>query len=214
MTEAYKTVRGFGRAEMVEKKSRFIGFCKNVKTEDEAIAFINAVRAEHREATHNVYAYILRENNAMRYSDDGEPAGTAGVPVLEVLRKEGLVDAVVVVTRYFGGVLLGAGGLVRAYGKGAKIGVDAAGRVEMRLCNVYSVKTDYSSYGKLQYAIAEGGYQLRDVRFTEAVELIVCAETSRAAEFEAMVTELSLGRSSAELVSTEFVERNIKNAPE
>ena len=210
MSENYKTVREFAFAEMIEKKSRFIGYCRPVSTEDEAIDFINAVRAEHREATHNVYAYILRENNVMRYSDDGEPAGTAGVPVLEVLRKEGLTDAVIVVTRYFGGVLLGAGGLVRAYGKSARLGVDAAVRVEKLLCNIYSIKTDYSAYGKLQYAVMEGGYILKDTRFTDEVELVVCAEKERAAEFEKMITETSFGRSTAELISTEYVEREIK----
>ena len=209
MSENYKTVRQYAAAEMIEKKSRFIGHCRPVKTEEDAIAFINAVRAEHREATHNVYAYILRENNVMRYSDDGEPAGTAGVPVLEVLRKEGLTDAVIVVTRYFGGVLLGAGGLVRAYGKSARLGVDAAVRVEKLLCNIYLVKTDYSAYGKLQYAVMEGGYILKDTRFTDAVELVVCAERERAAEFEKMITETSFGRSKAELISTEYVEREI-----
>lgn len=207
--EKYKTVARAASAEMVEKKSRFIGHCRPVKTEDEAIAFINAVRAAHREATHNVYAYIVRENNAMRYSDDGEPAGTAGVPVLEVLRKEGLSDVVVVVTRYFGGVLLGAGGLVRAYGKSARLGVDAAERVERLLCGIYSVKTDYSAYGKLQYAVMEGGYMLRDTLFTDSVELIVGVEQSRQSAFEKLITEASFGRNVPELTSTEYVEKPV-----
>ncbi len=209
MNENFKTVRQYAAAEMIEKKSRFIGHCRPVKTEDEAIAFINAVRAEHREATHNVYAYIVRENNSMRYSDDGEPAGTAGVPVLEVLRKEGLTDVAVVVTRYFGGVLLGAGGLVRAYGKSARLGVDAACRIEKLLCNIYSVKTDYSSYGKLQYAVLEGGYILKDTVFTDAVELIVCVEREKGEAFEKLVTETSFGRCRAELISTEYVDREL-----
>lgn len=207
MSDSYKTVRAYAAAEMIEKKSRFIGHCRPVATEAEAVAFINAVRAEHREATHNVYAYIVRENNVMRYSDDGEPAGTAGLPVLDVLRKEGLTDVAVVVTRYFGGVLLGAGGLVRAYGKSARLGVDAAVRVEKLLCNIYSVKTDYSAYGRLQYAVLDGGYILRDTRFTDGVELVVCAERERAAEFEKLVAETSFGRSRAELLLTEYVER-------
>ena len=128
--ENYKTVKNDANAEFIEKKSRFIGYCRPVKSQDEAVNFINEIRSIHRQATHNVYAYILREDNIMRYSDDGEPAGTAGVPVLEVLKKENLTDIAVVVTRYFGGVLLGAGGLVRAYGKSAKLGVDAAVRIE------------------------------------------------------------------------------------
>ena len=110
----YKTIRGFGTDEFVERKSRFIGSIQPVSTEEEAVAFIQSVKERHREANHNVYAYVLREGQIRRYSDDGEPQGTGGVPVLEVLLKEGLVDCCVVVTRYFGGVLLGAGGLVRA----------------------------------------------------------------------------------------------------
>ena len=108
MNEYYKTVRSRESAEMIERKSRFIGHCRPVKTQEEAISFINEIKALHRQATHNVYAYVLREDNIMRYSDDGEPAGTAGVPVLEVIKKEELTDICVVVTRYFGGILLGA----------------------------------------------------------------------------------------------------------
>ena len=210
MDESYKTVRRAASAEFTEKKSRFIGHCRPVSTEEEALAFIESVRARHREASHNVYAYILRENNIMRYSDDGEPGGTAGLPTLEVLRKEGLTDVAVVVTRYFGGVLLGAGGLVRAYGKGARMGVDAAVRVEKLLCRIYSVKTDYSLYGRLQYAVMEGGYILKDTAFTGGVELTVCVRLDRCAEFEKLITEESSGRNFAEPLGEEYIEVEIK----
>ena len=209
MYESYKTVRQAASAEMIEKKSRFIGHCRPVKTEEEALDFINQVKARHREATHNVYAYILRENNIMRYSDDGEPGGTAGMPTLEVLRKEGLTDVVVVVTRYFGGILLGAGGLVRAYGKSARLGVDAAVRIEKLLCRVYSVKADYSMYGKLQYAVMAGGYILKDTVFTDEVELIVCVKLEDAAAFEKMIVEESSGRTSAKELSEEYIDVEI-----
>ncbi len=209
MNESYKTVKKYAFAETTEKRSRFIGHCRPVKTEDEAIGFINAVRAEHREATHNVYAYILRENNIMRYSDDGEPAGTAGLPVLEALRGEELTDAAVVVTRYFGGTLLGTGGLVRAYGKSARLGIDAAERVEKLLCDVYSVKTDYSSYGKLQYAVVNGGYILRGTVFSDSVELTVCVEKAKCGEFEKLVTEISFGKCRAERTATEYVDKEL-----
>lgn len=122
MQAEYTTLAGYGEDEFVEKRSRFIGYAAPVSTEAEAVAFVNSIRERHREATHNVYAYILREGQIKRYSDDGEPQGTAGIPVLDVLQKAGIVDAVVVVTRYFGGTLLGAGGLVRAYTEGAAIG--------------------------------------------------------------------------------------------
>ena len=116
----YKTIADRCEARFIEKKSEFIGYLAPVAAEDEAIAFINEIRAMHRKATHNCYAYILRENSTARHSDDGEPSGTAGVPIYEVLRKEELCNVACVVTRYFGGIMLGAGGLVRAYTRGAK----------------------------------------------------------------------------------------------
>ena len=114
MTE-YRTVKAFGSAEFTEKRSRFIGWCQPVQTQEEAVAFVENIRSRHWDATHNVYAYRLRDGQLQRYSDDGEPQGTAGMPVLDVLQKSNLVDVVVVATRYFGGILLGGGGLVRAY---------------------------------------------------------------------------------------------------
>ncbi len=122
----YKTVRAAASGELTEKRSRFIGYCKPVSTEEEATAFIASIRSRHWDARHNVYAYSLREGNLRRYSDDGEPSGTAGMPVLDVLQKSGVTDVCVVVTRYFGGVLLGTGGLVRAYSQAARLGLNAA----------------------------------------------------------------------------------------
>ena len=141
----YKTIARRCEARFIEKKSEFIGYLCPVQTEEQAVAFIEEIRAMHRKATHNCYAYILRENNAARHSDDGEPGGTAGVPIYEVLRKEGLTDVCCVVTRYFGGVLLGAGGLVRAYTKGAKDAVDAdkvhgRGSQASRYCGLRAVR--------------------------------------------------------------------------
>ncbi len=206
----YKTVKKGAYGEFVEKKSRFIGYCKPVCTEDEAIEFINAVRKKHSDATHNCYAYIVRDNNIMRYSDDGEPAGTAGMPILDVLRKEELTDVCVVVTRYFGGTLLGTGGLVRAYTKGAQEGLNASGRVEKLFCNIYSVKCDYSSMGSLQYAIQEDGeYILKDTLFTDIVEFIVYVKTSDAQRFEKMVENKTAGQIKPLVVSTEFIDNDL-----
>ena len=120
MKEAYTTLAREAEAEIMEKRSRFIATVKPVETEAEALAFLEGLRKTYWDATHNVYAYILEENNIMRYSDDGEPSGTAGLPVLDMLKKEGLTNLIVVVTRYFGGILLGTGGLVHAYSKSAK----------------------------------------------------------------------------------------------
>ena len=149
MAKDYKTVLSNAKDEFVEKRSRFIGYCKPVTCEQEAVDFINEKRSEHWNATHNVYAYSLREGNIKRYSDDGEPSGTAGMPCLDVIVKNEIYDVCVVVTRYFGGVLLGTGGLVRAYSHGAKIALDAAKIVMMQNCLVCSARCTYNRYGKV-----------------------------------------------------------------
>ena len=149
----YFTISANAKASFIEKRSEFIGCIAPVKTNDEAVAFINSVKAEHRKAKHNVYAYILREDNISRYSDDGEPQGTAGVPVLDVLQKRGLTDVCVVVTRYFGGILLGGGGLVRAYSHAASLACDAANIMNMCLCHRLKITADYGMYGKISYLL-------------------------------------------------------------
>ena len=149
----YFTISANAKASFIEKRSEFIGYIAPVKTNDEAVAFINSIKAEHRKAKHNVYAYILREHNISRYSDDGEPQGTAGVPVLDVLKKRGLTDVCVVVTRYFGGILLGGGGLVRAYSHAASLACDAAHIMDMCLCHRLKITADYGMYGKISYLL-------------------------------------------------------------
>ncbi|MBE7055360.1 MAG: YigZ family protein [Ruminococcaceae bacterium] len=194
---------------MLERKSRFIGYCRPVKNQDEAIDFINEIRAMHRQATHNVYAYILRNDNIMRYSDDGEPAGTAGVPVLEVIKKEGLTDICVVVTRYFGGILLGAGGLVRAYGKAAKIGIDAAVRIEKIYCNLYLIRCNYSTYGKLEYAINTEGYILKDCAFENDVCLTVGVRQGQESAFLKTVADISGGSAQINELPGEYITKEL-----
>ncbi len=149
----YFTISANAKDSFIEKRSEFIGYIAPVKTNDEAVAFINSIKAEHRKAKHNVYAYILREDNISRYSDDGEPQGTAGVPVLDVLKKRGLTDVCVVVTRYFGGILLGGGGLVRAYSHAASLACDAAHIMNMCLCHRLKITADYGMYGKISYLL-------------------------------------------------------------
>lgn len=207
--EDYKTVQNDANAEMVERKSRFIGYCRPVKTQDEAIDFINEIRSIHRQATHNVYAYVLRENNIMRYSDDGEPAGTAGVPVLEVIKKEGLTDVAVVVTRYFGGILLGAGGLVRAYGKSAKLGIDAAVRIEKIYCDLYLIRCDYSTYGKLEYAINTEGYILKDCAFENDVCISVGVKPEQKDKFLKTVADISGGNAQVKELPGEYITKEL-----
>ena len=188
----YQTVLKAAKSEMIERKSRFIGYCAPVKNEDEAIAFINEVRAANREASHNVYAYVVRENNIMRYSDDGEPAGTAGVPVLEVIRKGGLTDICVVVTRYFGGVLLGAGG------------IDAAQRVNMLSCTTYRVVCDYTTYGKVEYAVNNGGFISGETLFEGDVKMNISVRTGDENRFEKMIADISRGSAVCEKTGEEF----------
>ena len=152
--EIYKTVARETETLLTEKKSKFISHVKPVDTEEAALEFLNKIRSEHPSATHNVYAYVIDENNISRYSDDGEPGGTAGMPVLDTIKNSGLVDVIVVVTRYFGGTLLGTGGLVRAYSASAKQGLDDAGIITKVMCDIISVKTEYDLVGKLQYHFA------------------------------------------------------------
>lgn len=169
MAKDYKTVLENASDEFVEKRSRFIGYCKPVKTEQEAIDFINEKRSEHWNATHNVYAYSLRGGNIKRYSDDGEPSGTAGMPVLDVIVKNEIFDVVVVVTRYFGGVLLGTGGLVRAYSHGSKIAVEAAKPVIMQNCLVCEARCAYNQYGKVSSLIIGVGAAVDDTVYESDV---------------------------------------------
>ena len=162
MAKDYKTVHCEADAEFVEKRSRFIGYCKPVKTEQEAVDYINSKRSQHWNATHNVYAYSLREGNIKRYSDDGEPSGTAGMPVLDVITKNDIYDVCVVVTRYFGGGLLGTGGLVRAYSQGCKVALEAGKVVMMQNCLMCTAKCTYNQYGKVSSLIMDIGATVDD----------------------------------------------------
>lgn len=167
----YTTVGQSAKAEFVEKRSRFIGYAMPVDTEEQAAEFIASKRSEHWDATHNVYAYSIREGMLCRYSDDGEPSGTAGMPVLSVLTKGNITDAVIVVTRYFGGVLLGTGGLVRAYSHAAQIAVEAAGIVMMKSFDVMRLECGYTDYGRVSAVIPENGGIITGTDFTDKVEL-------------------------------------------
>lgn len=168
----YRTVNQFGTDEFLEKKSRFIGYIFFVETEEEAQQKIQEVKENHRDATHNCWAYIIGEDALIqRYSDDGEPSGTAGVPMLEVLKKEDLKNVVAVVTRYFGGTLLGAGGLVRAYSKGVKVAIDAAGRVIMEKFSLCQYRYDYTSHGKILNHLSQLGYVLLKEEYTDKVTI-------------------------------------------
>lgn len=194
----YKTVDKEACDEFIEKRSRFIGYIKPVTTKEEAVDFINSIKSKHWDATHNVYAYVLRDGQTRRYSDDGEPQGTAGMPVLDVLLKENVTDCVVVATRYFGGILLGGGGLVRAYSHTAKIAVDAGVVVTMRLCSVMRAECDYNLYGKINSLVPEYGGIIDDTDFAENVVLKFRIPEDRTDEFQKKLIDVSFGRVSAE----------------
>lgn len=171
MATSYKTVQYEANDEFVEKRSRFIGYCKPVTTEEEALEFINRIKSKHWDARHNVYAYCLRDGQIKRYSDDGEPQGTAGMPVLDVLVKGELTDLVVVVTRYFGGVLLGTGGLVRAYSHSAKLATEASRIIKMEQCFICTIKCNYNQYGKVSALLLQCEGVVDDSQFGTDVEL-------------------------------------------
>lgn len=202
----YKTIRHEAEAEIIEKKSRFIAAAKPVTTEQEALDFINSKRSRFYDASHNVYAYILSENNIARFSDDGEPSGTAGMPVMEVLKKEGLTDLVVVVTRYFGGTLLGAGGLIRTYGKSAKEGIVAAGITERIYCHEVIVTAGYEWLGKLRHMIESGGYLPGETMYDETIHMSVYVRHDLLEKFQKELTELSNGALTAEISGSRYVD--------
>lgn len=204
--ECYKTVANTGEALLIEKKSKFITHVRPVCDEAAALEFLAEMRSEYSDATHNVYAYVIDENNIFRYSDDGEPGGTAGMPVLDTIRKEGLVDVAVVVTRYFGGTLLGTGGLVHAYGAACRLGLENAGMITRILCQQYSVKVDYTLVGKMQYKIASAEYILEDTIYENEVEFRLCLKKEEIEKFKDEVTELTCGKAIIKKIGEKYID--------
>jgi len=189
----YKTVEFENSDEFIEKKSKFIGYVKPVKTQEEAVSFINRIKSKHWDATHNVYAYALKDNNIQRYSDDGEPSGTAGVPVLDVILKNHLVDVCVVVTRYFGGTLLGAGGLVRAYSHGSKIAVEAGNIITMAPCKILTVSEEYSFYERMNILLSDFDANVENTAFSDNVAITFSLKQEKVAALQNKLTDLSNG---------------------
>lgn len=191
---SYKTVWGHTETLLVEKKSKFIANVFPTDNEEDAFMHLAEIKKKYSDATHNVYAYVIDENNIFRYSDDGEPGGTAGMPVLDTIRKEGLVDVLVVVTRYFGGTLLGTGGLVHAYSASAKQGLTDAGIITRILCNIVEIKTDYNLSGKVQYKIASENYILEDTIYDNEVTFKVCCKIEDTQKFIDEVIDITNGK--------------------
>lgn len=205
MLKNYKTIKQRASAELIERRSRFIATVRPVSKESEALQLIEEMRSKYYDATHNVYAYIISENNICRYSDDGEPSGTAGIPVLDVLRKENLTDVAIVVTRYFGGILLGGGGLVRAYGASAKKGVDSGIVVTKTLCDIIKIKTDYTTFGKVQYETIDNGFIIKDVVYEADVTMYVCCETDLVQSYIDRINDLTNARVKTEIAGREYL---------
>ena len=190
--DEYLVPTQFGEDEFIEKKSRFIGRAWPVETEEEALEKIAAMKKQHYDASHNCWAYIIRDGG-MRFSDDGEPGGTAGNPMMQVLQREQIYNVVCVVTRYFGGILLGAGGLVRAYTKGAKIAIDAAGKSMKRVWSVVYLPCPYTFYERVKLLVGEFEGIIRQTDFGAEVELELLFPEANAQPFLEKLTDMTSG---------------------
>jgi uncharacterized YigZ family protein len=195
MLSEYLTVKEYGENEIIIERSRFIAHVHRAETEEQAQEFIQQIKKKHWDATHNCSAYLIGENNQIqKANDDGEPSGTAGVPILEVLKKKNLKDTVVVITRYFGGIKLGAGGLIRAYGKATSEGINATGIICRELMQVMHTKADYTWLGKIENELRNSSYQLKEIHYFEHVEFETYVKKSSIEHFMDWMTELTNGQ--------------------
>lgn len=204
MNESYTTAAREGSGEYEEKRSVFYGFIKPIEEEDEALAYIEEIRHRLPNMRHTCYAYVNKGGNVVRFSDDHEPQGTAGMPILEVIRREGLTGVVIVVARYFGGILLGAGGLTRAYGKAAKLALDDAGKATFILYNDVELYADYSSYQKLKYELSVMGIEELEVRYEADVVTRVLASDSELEVLRDRISNMTSGKGKAVVIGQKY----------
>lgn len=210
MLTHYYTVKGYGEHEIIIEKSRFIAYVSRATTEEEAQNFILEIKKKHRDANHNCSAYIIGEHDHIqKANDDGEPSGTAGVPILEVLKKKKLKDTVVVITRYFGGIKLGAGGLIRAYGKSTSEGINTTGIVERKLMRVIHTKIDYTWLGKVENELRSSVYKLKEIKYLEEVEVETYVEEEQKQNFIEWMTELTNGKSTIVEGEVTYLEEDV-----
>ena len=210
MLNSHKTVKGYGESEQIIQKSRFIAYVNRVESEEDAIQFIQTIKKKHWDATHNCSAYMIGENDLIqKANDDGEPSGTAGVPILEVIKKKGLKDTVVVVTRYFGGIKLGAGGLIRAYGGAASEGINTTGVVERRLMRVMKSTFDYTLLGKIENELRNSHYSIKEIHYLDKVMIESFAEEDKKSDFIDWMTDLSNGQASIEEGDMLYLEHDL-----
>lgn len=207
MRADYYTVKDYGESELIIQKSRFLTYVSRAETEDEALEFIQEIKKKHHNANHNCSAYMIGEHDTIqKANDDGEPTGTAGVPMLEVLKKQGLKDTVVVVTRYFGGIKLGGGGLIRAYGRATSEGITATGTVVRKLHHLMRVTIDYTWLGKVENEIRQSAYPLKEISYADGVNLFVYVPVTEEYVFTAWMAELTNGQAEIVSTSSEFLE--------
>lgn len=191
----YITIRDYGEDSFEEKKSEFIGYAKRVENEEEAKEFVSMVKEKHKQARHNCYAYVIGKNMGIqRYSDDGEPQGTAGIPILEVIKKNNITDCAIVVTRYFGGILLGTGGLTRAYKKGASISIKNAGTIEKVQGIKMSTQIDYDLLGKIQYLCAQNEWHMDNIKYSDNVNFEIIAKKDDVDNIEKELVDSTSGK--------------------
>jgi len=210
MTYPYYTVKKPTMVEITIQKSRFIGHVRRISSEEEARSAIEAISKEHWKANHNCYAYVVGEDSGIqKASDNGEPAGTAGVPILEVIKKKNLRDTLIVVTRYFGGIKLGAGGLIRAYSKTASAAISASGIVERLAMKVFAVKIDYSLYGTIENALRDTPYLTKNTTFTDIVTIEIAVRMDEADIFTGWMTNLCNGACSITELGETFLEVDV-----
>ena len=210
MLPRYHTVKQAGEHEIIIQKSRFIAHVQRTETELDAQEFIQSLKKKYWDATHNCSAYLIGENDQIqKANDDGEPSGTAGVPILEVLKKRKLKDTTVVVTRYFGGIKLGAGGLIRAYGKSASEGLDAVGIVKRKLMQIFHITMDYSWLGKIENELRSSSYILKNIQYQENVEFQVFVEEEKQQGFIVWMIELTNGQAEMTKGEMTYLETDI-----
>jgi uncharacterized YigZ family protein len=206
----YLTVKGTGETEIIIQKSRFLTYVKRAESEQQAQAFIEEIKSKHKSANHNCSAYLIGEHDSIqKANDDGEPSGTAGFPMLEVLKKQGLKDTVVVVTRYFGGIKLGGGGLIRAYGRATTEGLRAAQLVERRLHHLMKVSVDYTWLGKVENEVRSSTYPLHRIDYADSVELFLYVPVSMEDKFVEWITEMTNGQAIIERQTQDFIDFDI-----
>lgn len=202
--KAYKTVNDYGETEFVERKSKFLSYVYPVTTEKEAVSHIEKARKKFYDSTHVVFAYKLRENNIARFSDDGEPQGTAGLPVLDVINKSGIEDVLIIVVRYFGGILLGAGGLVRAYSKSASLGVEEAVICTMTPCSVFEIKCPYNMLSQVQYILENHVAYKIDIEYMQDITLKYYIEEEKFENLKNDLFDKTNGVITAKQIANEF----------